>query len=61
MAYLHTSPLSLVATIGSGNIDATEREVRQQAIHKFLARAEISKVSIALLLLLSMGRVELLR
>jgi len=51
MAYLHPSPLSLVTTIGPGNIDATEREARSQAIQKFLARAEISKVSIALLCL----------
>jgi hypothetical protein len=49
MAFLHTPPVSLVATIGSGGIDVTEREVRQQAIQKFLARAEISKVSTALL------------
>jgi hypothetical protein len=45
MAFLRTSPVSLVATIGSTDIDATEREARQQAIQKFLARAEISKVN----------------
>jgi hypothetical protein len=52
MAFLHTTPVSLVATIDSGDNDATEREARQQAIRKFLARAEISKVS---LILLSLG------
>jgi hypothetical protein len=46
MAFLHTPPVSLVATIGPTDIDATEREARQQAIQKFLARAEISRVSI---------------
>lgn len=51
MAFLHTTPVSLVATIGSGDIDATEREARQQAIRRFLARAEISKVSLILLCL----------
>jgi len=45
MTYLHTTPVSLAATIDSGDNDATEREARQQAIRKFLARAEISKVS----------------
>jgi hypothetical protein len=45
IAFLHPSPVSLVAAIDSGNVDATEREARQQAIQKFLARAEISKVS----------------
>ncbi|KAH9995830.1 hypothetical protein BJV77DRAFT_1066185 [Russula vinacea] len=45
MAFLHTTPVSLVATIGSGDIDATEREARQQAIRRFLARAEISKLT----------------
>jgi hypothetical protein len=49
MAFLHTTPVSLVA-IGSGDTGATEREARQQAIRKFLARAEISKVSLLLLL-----------
>ncbi len=49
MAFLHTTPVSLVATLGSGDIDTTEREDRQQAIRKFLARAEISKVSLILL------------
>jgi len=48
MAYLHTTPVSLVATLDSGDNDATEREARQQAIRKFLARAEISKVSLTL-------------
>lgn len=57
MAYLHTTPLSLAATIDSGDIDATEREARQQAIRKFLARAEISKVSLILLCLRVMVRV----
>ena len=51
MAYLHTTPVSLVATLDSGDDDATEREARQQAIRKFLARAEISKVSLVLLYL----------
>lgn len=51
MAYLHTTPVSLVATLDSGDNDATEREARQQAIRKFLARAEISKVSLVLLCL----------
>jgi hypothetical protein len=51
MAYLHTTPVSLAATMGSGDDDATEREARQQAIRKFLARAEISKVSLILLCL----------
>ena len=51
MGYLHTSPLSLAATIDSGDNDAIEREARQQAIRKFLARAEISKVSLILLCL----------
>ena len=51
MAFLHTTPISLVATIGSADIDATEREARQQAIRRFLARAEISKVSLILLCL----------
>ncbi|KAN0120788.1 hypothetical protein V8E52_004057 [Russula decolorans] len=45
MAYLHTTPVSLVSTIDSGDNDATERETRQQAIRKFLARAEISKLT----------------
>jgi hypothetical protein len=49
MAYLHTTPVSLVSTIDSGDNDVTEREARQQAIRKFLARAEISKVSLILL------------
>jgi hypothetical protein len=49
MAYLHTTPVSLVATIDSADNDATEREARQQAIRNFLARAEISKVSLILL------------
>ena len=51
MAFLHATPVSLVGTIGSADIDATEREARQQAIRKFLARAEISKVSLILLCL----------
>jgi hypothetical protein len=58
MAYLHTTPVSLVATIDSGDNDATEREARQQAIRKFLARAEISKVSLLLLCLGVLLRVE---
>jgi hypothetical protein len=58
MAYLHTTPVSLVATIHSGDDDATEREARQQAIRKFLARAEISKVSLILLCLGVLVRVE---
>jgi hypothetical protein len=46
MAFLHANPVSVVvATINSNNIDAAEREARQRAIQKFLARAEISKVS----------------
>jgi len=49
MALLHTTPVPLVATIGSGDVDATEREARKQAVQKFLARAEISKVSLTLL------------
>jgi hypothetical protein len=61
MAFLHTTPVSLVATIGPGDIDATEREARQQAIRRFLARAEISKVSSILLCLGGMVRVEFLR
>ena len=51
MAFLHTTPVSLVATIGPGDIGVTEREARQQAIRKFLARAEVSKVSSSLLCL----------
>lgn len=47
IAFLHPSPVSLVAAIDSGNVDAIEREARQQAIQKFLARAEISKVSLS--------------
>jgi len=58
MAYLHTTPISLVATIDSGDNDATEREARQQAIRKFLARAEISKVNLILLCLGVLVRVE---
>jgi hypothetical protein len=58
MAYLHTTPVSLVATIDPGDNDATEREARQQAIRKFLARAEISKVSLTLLCLQALVRVE---
>ncbi|KAH9953876.1 hypothetical protein BC827DRAFT_1273093 [Russula dissimulans] len=45
MALLHTTPVPLVATINSGNVDATEREARKQAVQKFLARAEISKLT----------------
>jgi hypothetical protein len=58
MAYLHTTPVSLVATIDSADNDAAEREARQQAIRKFLARAEISKVSLILLCLGVVLRVE---
>ncbi|KAH9177376.1 hypothetical protein EDB89DRAFT_1880796, partial [Lactarius sanguifluus] len=45
MAFLHANPVSVVAAMGSGGIDATEREARQRAIQKFLARAEISKLT----------------
>ncbi|KAH9063970.1 hypothetical protein EDB87DRAFT_1804976 [Lactarius vividus] len=45
MAFLHANPVSVVAAMGSGEIDATEREARQRAIQKFLARAEISKLT----------------
>ena len=45
MAFLHANPVSVIAAMGSSEIDATEREARQRAIQKFLARAEISKVS----------------
>ena len=45
MVFLHANPVSVVAVMSSGEIDATEREARQRAIQKFLARAEISKVS----------------
>ena len=51
MAFLHTTPISLAAAIDSGDSDAAEREARQQAIRKFLARAEISKVSLILVCL----------
>jgi hypothetical protein len=61
MAFLHTTPVSLVAAMGSVDIDATEREARQQAVRKFLARAEISKVSLILLCLGALVRVEFLR
>jgi hypothetical protein len=61
MAFLHTTPVTLVATIGSGDIGATDREARQQAIRKFLARAEISKVSFDPPLPAGMVRVEFLR
>lgn len=58
MAFLHTTPVSLVAAIDSGDNDAAEREARQQAIRKFMARAEISKVSLTLLYLRVLVRVE---
>jgi hypothetical protein len=58
MAFLHTPPVSLVATVGSGDIDVADREARQRAIQKFLARAEISKVSVILRWVLSMERVQ---
>ncbi|KAI9463303.1 hypothetical protein BJY52DRAFT_76832 [Lactarius psammicola] len=45
MAFLHANPVSVVAAMGSSQIDATEREARQRAIQKFLARAEISKLT----------------
>ncbi|KAN0132889.1 hypothetical protein V8E53_009254 [Lactarius tabidus] len=45
MAFLHANPVSVIAAMGSGEIDATEREARQRAIQKFLARAEISKLT----------------
>ena len=45
MAFLHANPVSVVAAMASNEIDATEREARQRAIQKFLARAEISMVS----------------
>jgi len=49
MAFFHTTPVSLVATLGSSDIDTTEHKDRQQAIWKFLAHAEISKMSLILL------------
>lgn len=48
MAFLHANPVSVVAAMGPIDIDATDREARQRAIQKFLARAEISKVSYTL-------------
>ncbi|KAI9509834.1 hypothetical protein F5148DRAFT_695498 [Russula earlei] len=45
MAVLHTTPVSMVAALSSGDVDATEREARKQAVQKFLARAEISKLT----------------
>ncbi|KAH9052883.1 hypothetical protein EDB83DRAFT_1176570 [Lactarius deliciosus] len=45
MAFLHANPVSVVAAMGSAEIDATERDARQRAIQKFLARAEISKLT----------------
>lgn len=58
MAFLHTTPVSLVATIDSVDNDAAEREARQQAIRKFMARAEISKVSLTLLSIRVLVRVK---
>ncbi|KAI0303646.1 hypothetical protein B0F90DRAFT_1667073 [Multifurca ochricompacta] len=45
MALLHTNPVSVVAKIASSDIDAIEREARQRAIQRLLARAEISKIT----------------
>ncbi|KAI0300781.1 hypothetical protein BC826DRAFT_966477 [Russula brevipes] len=45
MAFLHTPPVSLIATLGSGDMDAKDRDARQAAIQKFLARAEVSKLT----------------
>jgi hypothetical protein len=61
MAFLHTPPISLVATLGSGDMDAKDRDARQAAIQKFLARAEVSKVSLTHLLAGGTIRVEFLR